>query len=130
MTNLLIIYINNLIIFLLFRFTLIINEDKSSGDTTLTYKRGGGSFFLSPICSKCLHPKRVYESNGSPESLDKISFRSAKIISSMYTYKPAIKVAIHTCIIMHNPVGFPDTKDGRSLNKSRQCTLMMPPNLK
>lgn len=101
MTNLLIIYINYLIIFLLFRFTLIINEDKSSGNTTLTYK-GGGLFFLSPICSKCLHPKRVYESNGFPESLDKMSFRSAKIISSMYTYKPAIKVAIHTCIIMHN----------------------------
>lgn len=75
------------------------NDDKSSGDTTLTYKKGGGGG-LSP--SKCLHPKRVYESNGFPESLDKMSFRSAKIISSMYTYKPAIKVAIHTCIIMHN----------------------------
>lgn len=46
-TNRLIIYINNLIIFLLFRFTLIINEDKSSGDTTLTYKRGGGHFFVT-----------------------------------------------------------------------------------
>lgn len=87
---------------------------------------------MSP--SKCLHPKRVYESNGFPESLDKISFRSAKIINSMYTYKPAIKVAIYTYMYNHaqyfTPVGFPGTKDGRSLNKSRQCTLMMPPNLK
>lgn len=60
-----ILYINNLVIFGLSRFTLIMNDDKSSGDTTLTY-------ILSP--SKCLHPKRVCESNGFPESLDKISF--------------------------------------------------------
>lgn len=39
---------------------------------------------------------------GFPKVWIKFLFRSVKIINSMYTYKPAIKVAIHTCIIMHN----------------------------
>lgn len=99
MTNLLILYINNLVILGLSRFTLIMNDDKSSGDTTLTYKKGEGFF---------CHLVNVYIQNesmnqmGFPKVWIKFLFRSAKIISSMYTYKPGIKVAIHTCIIMHN----------------------------
>lgn len=102
MTNLLIIYINNLIIFLLFRFTLIINEDKSSGDTTLTYKRGGGHFFCHLYVVNVYIQNESMNQMGFPKVWIKFLFRSAKIISSMYTYKPGIKVAIHTCIIMHN----------------------------
>lgn len=84
MTNLLILYINNLVIFGLSRFTLVMNDDKSSGDTTLTYKKGEGFFF---------HLVNVYIQNesmnqmGFPKVWIKFLFRSAKIINSMYTYK-------------------------------------------
>lgn len=108
-----------MIIFFLFCFIFIINEDKSSGDMILMYKRGGGLFFLLFICSKCLYLKWVYELNGFFESLDKIFFRLVKIISSMYMYKFVIKVVIYICIIMYNLVGFFDIKDGRFFNKLR-----------
>lgn len=82
-----------MVIFGLFCFIFIMNDDKSSGDMILMYIL---------LFSKCLYLKWVYELNGFFESLDKIFFRLVKIISSMYMYKFGIKVVIYICIIMYN----------------------------